>query len=53
MEYKRFDNKIVLRIDRGEEVISSLLALARKEKICGFISAIGACEEFEVDLYKN
>lgn len=52
MEFKRFDNKIILRIDRGEEVISSLLALARKEKICGFISAIGACDEFEVGLYE-
>lgn len=52
MEYKRLKDKITLRIDRGEEAMSSLLDLAVKEKVCGSISAIGACDEFEVGLYR-
>ena len=31
MEYKRFDNTIVLRMDRGEEVLETLREVALKE----------------------
>ena len=32
MEYRRFGNKIVARIDRGEEVCAKLLELAEAEE---------------------
>lgn len=32
MEYRRFENTIVLRMDRGEEVLETLKEVALKEK---------------------
>lgn len=53
MKYIVEENKIIVRIDRGEEVVSSLLMLAKKENIkAGFISAIGAADLIEVGLYE-
>lgn len=47
MEYKRFNNTIVLRMDRGEEVLSTLKEVALKENIkLASISALGACDHF-------
>ena len=33
MEYRRFDNTIVARIDRGEEVLEQVAAIAQAELI--------------------
>ena len=33
MEYKRFHDTIVVRIDRGEEILTQLKEVALKEKI--------------------
>lgn len=52
MEYKRFENKIVLRIDKGEEIITKLKEVALKENIkLASISAIGACDYFVAGVY--
>ena len=32
MEYRRFNNTIVARIDRGEEILAQIKELALKEK---------------------
>jgi predicted DNA-binding protein with PD1-like motif len=46
MEYRRFSDTIVARLDRGEEVIASLSALCEREHITlGSISALGAVSE--------
>ena len=37
MEYRRFENTIVLRMDRGEEVLETLKEVALKENIKFFI----------------
>lgn len=42
MEYRRFGNKIVARIDRGEEVCAKLLELAEAEDIRSRPSAASA-----------
>lgn len=52
MEYKRFDNRIVMRIDRGEEIVSKLTEVAVKENIrCASVSAIGATNAFTIGAY--
>ncbi len=49
MEYKRFDNVVFVRIDRGEEVISSLKTVCENESIrLASVSAIGATADFTV-----
>jgi uncharacterized protein len=43
MKYKRFKNKIIVRIDKGEEIVSSLKQLCITQKITlGTIQGIGA-----------
>ena len=33
MDYKKFDTHIVLRVDRGEEVMAAITALCEKDDI--------------------
>lgn len=52
MQYKRFDSKIVLRLDKDDEIISSLLLVAEKEKIkAASLSGIGATDNFTVGVF--
>lgn len=52
MVYKKFGNKIVVRIDRGEEILEKIKELALKENIkLASISAIGAIDELVVGVY--
>ena len=52
MEYKRFGNKIVARIDRGEEILEQIKEIATKENIkLANINALGATNEFTVGVY--
>ena len=54
MEYKRFKNTILARLNRGEEVISSLLDIAKKEKIkLASVSAIGATNDFTLGVFES
>ena len=53
MEYRRFDNTIVARIDRGEEILSKIKEIALKENIkLANINALGAVDHFVVGVYK-
>lgn len=53
MEYKRETGKIIVRLDRGDEVVSSLLKIIKDENLKGgFVSAIGAADIVEVGLYE-
>ena len=49
MDYRRFGNKIIARIDRGEEILEKVKEIALKEniKLAG-ISALGATNGFTV-----
>ena len=52
MEYKVFDNKIVARIDRGEEILSKIKEIATKEDIkLAEVYALGATNDFTVGCY--
>ncbi len=52
MDYRRFQNTIIARIDRGEEIIEKVKEIALKEKIeLASISALGATDHFIVGVY--
>lgn len=54
MEYRRFGDDIVVRIDKGEEIIQKMLEVCEKEKVSlANINALGAVGEFEVGLFKT
>ena len=46
MDYKRLDNAIVLRVDRGEEILEQLKAVCLKENVkLASVSGIGAIND--------
>ena len=52
MEYRRFGNIIVARIDRGEEVLEQVKAIAQAEQIkLASVQALGAVGEFTVGVF--
>lgn len=52
MEYKRFKNALIARIDKGEEIHEQLKAIAEQEKIAlANVNALGAVGEFSVGLF--
>ena len=52
MEYRRFGNNIVARIDRGEEILAAIREIARTEHIqLASVSALGATNDFTVGVY--
>lgn len=54
MEYKRFDNTIVARIDKGEEILEQIKTIALKENIkLAAVSALGAVNDFTVGVFKT
>ena len=52
MEYKRFGSRMVLRIDRGEEVLTQLRRAAEQEGIrLAAVSGLGAVGDFTVGVF--
>lgn len=52
MEYRRFDYKIIARIDKGEEILEKIKEIALKEKIrLANINALGATNDFTVGVF--
>ena len=52
MEYRRFGNTIVARIDRGEEILAAVREIAGTEHIqLASVSALGAINDFTVGVY--
>ena len=52
MQFIRFGNKYFDRIDRGEEIMSSLKNFCEKEKITlAEVKALGAIDDFNVGLF--
>ena len=49
MEYKRFGQKIILRLNPGEEVTECIREVCRTEKVAlGEVSGLGAACEMEL-----
>jgi uncharacterized protein len=54
MKYKRFGNTIVVRIDRGEEILDKIRELALKENIkLASVTALGATNDFTVGVFNT
>lgn len=52
MDYRRFGNQIVLRVDRDEEVMTEITALCEQEHIrLASISGLGAADHLVMGLY--
>ncbi|MCI8276914.1 MAG: DNA-binding protein [Clostridia bacterium] len=52
MDYRKFNNKYVIRFEKGEEVIKSLKELCRKENIkLAEITGIGASDSIEIGVF--
>lgn len=52
MQYRRFGNTFMVRIDRGEEIMARLKELCEKENIrLGRVEAIGAAEQGTIGVY--
>ena len=54
MDYRRFNNTIIARIDKGEEILNSIKEIALKENIkLANINALGATNDFTVGVFKT
>ncbi len=53
MKYKKFNNTIVARIDKDEEILEKIKQIALKENIkLASVSALGATNDFTVGVFK-
>ncbi len=52
MEYRRFGDTLVIRMDRGEEVCGTLAGICEKEGVAlAEVSALGAVDRAEMAIY--
>lgn len=52
MEYKKYENTILARIDKGEEILEQIKEIAQKERIkLASIQALGAIDEFTAGVF--
>lgn len=54
MEYRRFRDTLIVRIDKGEEITEQLCVVAEREDIkLASVEALGAVNEFTVGVYNT
>ena len=54
MQFRRFGNKYFVRMDRGEEIVSTLKKFCEDEKInLAEVKALGAVNDFTVGLFNT
>ena len=52
MDYKRYNDTWYIRIDRGDEILSGILAVCRKEGIHSAVfGGIGGCDKAEIQTF--
>lgn len=53
MDYRRFGDTIIARIDKGEEILEQLKVIAEKESIkLASVSALGATDDITVGVFR-
>lgn len=53
MEYKTIDNKVMFRLDPGEELVSSIKTICESEHIClGTVNGLGATNDITIGLFE-
>ena len=53
MKYKKYNSSIYARFDKGDEVLTSIIDVCKKENIClASFSGIGGCGEVTVGTYE-
>lgn len=54
MDYRRFGNTIIARIDKGEEIVEQVKEIANREQIkLATVQALGAVDAFTVGVFKT
>lgn len=54
MEYRRFENTIVARVEKGDEIVSSLEKLCINENIqLGLVSGLGAVNDVTIGIFNT
>ena len=54
MDYRRFNDTVIMRIDKGEEILEQLKVMALKEQITlASVRALGAVNDFTVGVFKT
>jgi len=54
MEYKKFGNKYVMRMNKGEEIVETLKEFCKKEDIkLGWLKGLGAVGEATIGLFET
>lgn len=54
MDYRRFENTIIARIDKGEEIVEKVREIALKEEIkLASVQALGAVGDFTVGVFNT
>ena len=52
MDYRRFGDTLIVRIDKNEEIVEQVRVLAEKEKIrLATVEALGAVDDFTVGVF--
>jgi len=54
MEYRCFDDTIIARIDKGEEILAKIREIAQRESVrLASVRALGAVNEFTAGVFKT
>jgi predicted DNA-binding protein with PD1-like motif len=52
MDYRRFNDTVIVRMDRGEEIVETVRKVAEKEHIrLASVEALGATDDFTIGVY--
>ena len=51
MDYRKYDDTLYVRMDKGDEIVRGILDICEKEKICSAVFIL-YCNQWGEDVYK-